>query len=128
MGPPPVRPQQTNNPQSMAAPTGRQQPVKPPQGPPQGPPPPGRPPIQPPRGQAPPPAPQRPPLRPAELPELPDGLSDVEQKLLRQLHEELAQREDNGLPAADQPPQRMFRNTNGGGRPPQRPMGPPEGN
>lgn len=127
MGPPPVRQQPMNNPQSMGAPTGRQQPMKPPQGPPPGPPP-GRPPVQPPRGQVPPPPPNRPPLRPADLPELPDGLSDVEQKLLRQLHEELAQREDNGLPAADQPPQRMFRNTNGGGRPPQRPMGPPEGN
>jgi hypothetical protein len=113
-----------NNPQSMAAPTGRQQPVHPPQGPP-----PGRPPAQPPGPQAgPPPPPKRPPLPAADLPELPDGLSDVEQKLLRQLHEELAQREDNGLPAADQPPQRMFRNGNGGGRPPQRPMGPPEGN
>lgn len=127
MGPPPGRPPM-GNPQPMAGPTGRQQPVKPPQGPPPGPPPPqGRPPAQPPRTQAPPP-PKRPPLRPAELPELPDGLSDVEQKLLRQLHEELAQREDNGLPPADQPPQRMFRNTNGGGRPPQRPMGPSEGN
>jgi hypothetical protein len=121
MGPPPGRQQPMNN--SIAAQTGRQQPVKPPQGPP---PPQGRPP-QPPRAQAPPP-PNRPPVRPADLPDLPDGLSDVEQKLLRQLHEELAQREDSGLPAADQPPQRLFRNTNGGGRPPQRPMGPPEGN
>ncbi|MGQ0480543.1 MAG: hypothetical protein ACT4O0_05865 [Pseudonocardia sp.] len=105
MGPPSMGqapPTQPPMKSSVNQPTGRQMPVRPPM-------------------------PLRPPVPPADLPDLPDGLSDVEQRLLRQLHEELAAREDNGLPLADQPPQRMFRNTNGGGRrpgPPQRPSGP----
>lgn len=103
---PPVQPP------PVSQPTARQQPVQQPP-PPQGPPPAGQPP--------------RPPLRPVDLPELPDGLSDVEQKLLRQLHEELAAREDDGQPAAGQAPQRAYRNgSNGASRPPQKPMGPPQ--
>lgn len=102
----PPMPQLPMKPSAANQPTGRQLPLKPP--------------MQPP--------PARPPVRPAEVPDLPDGLSDVEQRLLRQLHKELAAREDNGLPLADQPPQRMFRNPNGGGRPPRRPMEPPPDN
>jgi hypothetical protein len=100
---PPVRPPGALPPQ-VSQPTTRQQPPPPP--------PPGS-------GQATTALPQRPPPPAADTPDdLPDGLSDVEQKLLRQLHEELAAREE---PAADQAPQRAFRN--GNGRPPQRPRG-----
>ena len=99
---PPVRP--LGAPPPVSQPTARQQPPPPP-------PPPG--PVQ-----ATTALPQRPPLPPADGPDLPDGLSDVEQKLLRQLHEELAAREE---PVADQAPQRALRN--GNGRPPQRPRG-----
>lgn len=52
---------------------------------------------------------------PAETAE--SGLSDVEQRLLRQLHEELAAREDDDEPTENEsPPPRMFRGngTNGG--------------
>jgi hypothetical protein len=49
-------------------------------------------------------------------------LSDVEQRLLRQLHEELAAREDRSMPTldADQPPPRIFRSANGGRKRPPR--------
>jgi hypothetical protein len=76
-----------------------------------------------------PPGPAGPPKRPAPGPrpaDLPDAteLSDVEQRLLRQLHEELAAREDESggpLPDQDQPPSRIFRSANGGRkRPPPR--------
>jgi hypothetical protein len=63
--------------------------------------------------------------RPADQPDTSSsGLSDVEQRLLRQLHEELAQREDDGMPSppdGDQPPTRIFRSTNGGRKRPPRP-------
>jgi hypothetical protein len=62
------------------------------------------------------------------MPETPEGLSDVEQRLLRQLHEELAAREDGDPHPERQAPQatRMFRNTNGGRKPRgPRPTGPP---
>jgi hypothetical protein len=62
------------------------------------------------------------------VPDPPAGLSDVEQRLLRQLHEELAAREDTDAPPEQQAPHatRIFRNTNGGRKPRgPRPMGPP---
>jgi hypothetical protein len=77
-----------------------------------------------------------PPKRPSPHPQAdvpaddPDGLSDVEQRLLRQLQDELAAREDrpNGEPSgADQPPSRIFRSANGGARK-RPPRGPERGN
>ncbi|MDT7750237.1 MAG: hypothetical protein QOD96_3899 [Pseudonocardiales bacterium] len=68
--------------------------------------------------------PKRPPTRPDDTADGP--LSDVEQRLLRQLHEELAAREDRGSapPGKDQP--RIFRGANGGRKPrPARPNDPP---
>jgi hypothetical protein len=68
--------------------------------------------------------PKRPPTRPDDTADGP--LSDVEQRLLRQLHEELAAREDRGSspPGKDQP--RIFRGANGGRKPrPSRPNDPP---
>jgi hypothetical protein len=59
----------------------------------------------------------------------PDGLSDVEQRLLRQLQDELAAREDRTgaePQEADQPPSRIFRSANGGRKRP--PRGPEPGN
>jgi hypothetical protein len=53
-------------------------------------------------------------------------LSDVEQRLLRQLHEELAAREDRGSAAPDKDQPRIFRGANGGRKPrPTRPGDPP---
>ncbi|HWN31286.1 MAG TPA: hypothetical protein VNP03_01020 [Pseudonocardia sp.] len=65
---------------------------------------------------------KRPPGRPDDTADGP--LSDVEQRLLRQLHEELAAREDRGSspPGKDEP--RIFRGANGGGRKPPRPTRP----
>jgi hypothetical protein len=64
--------------------------------------------------------------RPVDPPDATE-LSDVEQRLLRQLHEELAAREDESgasLPDQDQPPSRIFRSANGGRKRP--PRGGPE--
>lgn len=73
--------------------------------------------------------PKRPSPRPqADMPD-PDGLSDVEQRLLRQLQDELAAREDRTgaePQEADQPPSRIFRSANGGRKRP--PRGPEPGN
>ncbi|MBV9312872.1 MAG: hypothetical protein JO100_03820 [Pseudonocardia sp.] len=87
-------------------------------------------PVPPANPQPPGPPPRRTPPRPADAADLPAELSEVEQRLLRELQEELAAREDNGLPPADQPPSQIFRKSNGGGGrrpgpPPPRPMGPP---
>jgi hypothetical protein len=70
--------------------------------------------------------PNRGPQRPADISDTPpSGLSDVEQRLLRQLHEELAAREDDGRPPdVDQPPSRAFRSTNGNRKRPPRNNGP----
>jgi len=66
---------------------------------------------------------KRPPGRPDETSEAP--LSDVEQRLLRQLHEELAAREDPGGATSTDGP-RIFRGANGGRKPrPTRPTDPP---
>ncbi|WP_156994355.1 hypothetical protein [Pseudonocardia acaciae] len=62
----------------------------------------------------------------ANLPDTPPGLSDVEQRLLRQLHEELAARED-GDSHPEQHSGQMFRSTNGGRKPRgPRQLGPPD--
>ena len=70
-------------------------------------------------------APKRPVARPGDgaSDEPAADLSDVEQRLLRQLHEELAAREDRGmpmLPENGQPPSRMFRGANGSRKRPPR--------
>jgi hypothetical protein len=73
--------------------------------------------------------PKRPSPRPqADTPD-PDGLSDVEQRLLRQLQDELAAREDRtgGEPSeTEQPQSRIFRSANGGRKRP--PPGPQRNN
>jgi len=68
---------------------------------------------------------KRPPGRPDDQPS--DApLSDVEQRLLRQLHEELAAREDEGSPSPGKEGPRIFRGANGGRKPrPNRPSDPP---
>jgi hypothetical protein len=86
----------------------------------------GLPPVEPPRPPSPTvrpsPTPKRPAPRPGGVPEETDSeLSDVEQRLLRQLHEELAAREDRSmLPDVDQPPSRIFRGANGSRKRPPR--------
>jgi hypothetical protein len=73
---------------------------------------------------APGPRPKRPSPHPVDAApeESANELSDVEQRLLRQLHEELAAREDRSMPVldADQPPSRIFRSANGGRKRPPR--------
>jgi hypothetical protein len=74
-------------------------------------------------GARPSPSPKRPSPRPTDGPqdESATDLSDVEQRLLRQLHEELASREDRSMPDADQPPSRIYRGANGSRKRPPRP-------
>lgn len=67
--------------------------------------------------------PKRPGPRPSEGAESPADLSDIEQRLLRQLHEELAAREDGGtpmLPDSEPPSSRIFRGANGSRKRPPR--------